>query len=42
MEMGFMLLDKDLLTNQTDKVVEGIANGIRCFAYNENIHQENE
>jgi N-acetylmuramoyl-L-alanine amidase len=30
-ELGFMLADRDLLTNQPDVVAQGIANGILCF-----------
>lgn len=34
-ETGFMLLDRQILTQQPDKVAEGIANGILCYIYNE-------
>jgi N-acetylmuramoyl-L-alanine amidase len=30
-EIGFLNLDRQLLTNDTDKVVKGLANGIMCF-----------
>ena len=36
-ETGFLNLDQDLLVNQTDKVAYGVAQGILCFARNENI-----
>lgn len=36
-ETGFMRLDYDLLTGQTDLVATGVANGILCFINNENI-----
>lgn len=34
-ETGFMLLDRQILTQQPDKVAEGIANGVLCYIYNE-------
>lgn len=36
-EVGFMNLDRDLLTNQPDKVALGISNGLLCFLRNEDI-----
>ncbi len=36
-ETGFMKLDYDILTNKTDLVATGVANGILCFINNENI-----
>ena len=36
-ETGFLNLDRDMLTRQTDRVAAGIADGILCFANNENI-----
>jgi N-acetylmuramoyl-L-alanine amidase len=36
-ETGFMNLDRQLLTQGVDTVAEGIANGILCYIYNENI-----
>jgi N-acetylmuramoyl-L-alanine amidase len=36
-EAGFMNLDYDLLVNQTDRVADGIVNGILCFLRNENV-----
>jgi N-acetylmuramoyl-L-alanine amidase len=36
-ETGFMKLDYDILTNKTDMVATGVANGILCFVNNENI-----
>ncbi|HET60092.1 MAG TPA: N-acetylmuramoyl-L-alanine amidase [Chloroflexi bacterium] len=37
-ETGYMLLDRQLLTEQPDLVAHGLAQGIRCFAYNETIN----
>jgi N-acetylmuramoyl-L-alanine amidase len=36
-ETGFLNLDRDFLVNHTDRVADGIAQGILCFIYNENI-----
>ena len=36
-ETGFLKLDYDILTNKTDLVATGVANGILCFVNNENI-----
>lgn len=36
-ETGFLNLDREYLTNHTDKVAEGIVQGILCFVNNENI-----
>jgi len=36
-ETGFLNLDQDLLVKQTDKVAYGVAQGILCFARNENV-----
>ncbi len=36
-ETGFLNLDRDYLTNHTDRVAEGIVQGILCFVNNENI-----
>jgi len=36
-ETGFLNLDRQFLTEQTNQVAEGIANGILCYLYNENI-----
>ncbi len=36
-ETGFLNLDRELLTNQTDRVAAGIVDGILCFATNENV-----
>jgi N-acetylmuramoyl-L-alanine amidase len=30
-ETGFMLLDRELLTQQPDRVAQGIVDGIICF-----------
>ena len=36
-ETGFLNLDRDLLTNRTDLVAQGITDGIRCFINNESV-----
>jgi len=36
-ETGFLNLDREILTRQTDRVAEGVVEGILCFANNENI-----
>lgn len=36
-ETGFMNLDHELLVNHTDKVADGIVQGILCFIRNENV-----
>lgn len=36
-ETGFLNLDRAYLTGHTDKVAEGIVQGILCFIHNENI-----
>ncbi|MDP1546320.1 MAG: N-acetylmuramoyl-L-alanine amidase [Anaerolineales bacterium] len=36
-ETGFMNLDRDILTKQTDLVAEGITQGILCFINNESV-----
>jgi N-acetylmuramoyl-L-alanine amidase len=36
-ETGFLNLDRDILVNHTDRVADGVAQGILCFINNENI-----
>jgi N-acetylmuramoyl-L-alanine amidase len=36
-ETGFLNLDREMLTQHTEQVAEGVAQGILCFAKNENI-----
>ncbi len=36
-ETGFLNLDYDILTKNTDKVAQGVANGILCYLENENV-----
>ena len=36
-ETGFLNLDRELLTKQTDRVAAGVVEGILCFANNENV-----
>ena len=36
-ETGFLNLDREMLTQQTDRVAAGVVEGILCFANNENI-----
>lgn len=38
-ETGFMNLDRTLLTQQTDKVAQGVASGILCYMRNESVSQ---
>jgi N-acetylmuramoyl-L-alanine amidase len=38
-ETGFMNLDREILTKHTDRVAQGISNGILCFVRNEDIPQ---
>ena len=36
-ETGFLNLDREILTKHTDRIAEGVMDGILCFANNENI-----
>lgn len=36
-ETGFLNLDREILTKETDRVAAGVVDGILCFANNENI-----
>ena len=36
-ETGFINLDREILTKHTDRIAEGVVEGILCFANNENI-----
>jgi N-acetylmuramoyl-L-alanine amidase len=36
-ETGFLNLDREILTTQTDRVADGIVQGILCFVNNENV-----
>jgi N-acetylmuramoyl-L-alanine amidase len=36
-ETGFLNLDRKILTEQTDRVAEGVVQGILCFVKNENV-----
>jgi N-acetylmuramoyl-L-alanine amidase len=36
-ETGFLNLDREILTNQTDKVAQGVTDGILCFVRNEDV-----
>ena len=36
-ETGFLKLDQKLLVDETDRVADGVVQGIQCFALNENI-----
>lgn len=36
-ETGFLNLDREILTTQTDKVANGVVQGILCFVKNENV-----
>jgi len=37
-ETGFMNLDRQFLTQHTDLVAKGVADGILCFVHNENVN----
>jgi N-acetylmuramoyl-L-alanine amidase len=39
-ETGFLNLDRDILVNHTDKVAQGIRDGILCYIRNEPISQQ--
>jgi N-acetylmuramoyl-L-alanine amidase len=36
-ETGFLNLDREILTKETDRIAAGVVDGILCFANNENI-----
>jgi N-acetylmuramoyl-L-alanine amidase len=36
-ETGFMNLDRDILTQQTERIAEGVTQGILCFINNESV-----
>jgi N-acetylmuramoyl-L-alanine amidase len=36
-ETGFLNLDREILTKETDRVAEGIIKGIQCFVNNESV-----
>lgn len=36
-EVGFLNLDRQILTQEPDRIASGISNGILCYIYNENI-----
>jgi N-acetylmuramoyl-L-alanine amidase len=36
-ETGFLYLDRDILTQHTDQVADGVVNGLLCFVNNENV-----
>jgi N-acetylmuramoyl-L-alanine amidase len=36
-ETGFLNLDREILTKETDRVAEGVVQGILCFVNNENV-----
>ncbi len=37
-ETGFLNLDREILTQHTDQVADGVVNGILCFVNNENVN----
>jgi len=39
-ETGYMLLDRKILTEQPELIAKGLADGLRCYAYNEVINVE--
>ncbi len=36
-ETGFLYLDREILTQHTDQVADGVVNGILCYVNNENV-----
>jgi N-acetylmuramoyl-L-alanine amidase len=36
-ETGFLNLDREILTKETDRIAQGVVQGVLCFANNENI-----
>ena len=36
-EVGFMNLDREMLTNNSSTVAQGVANGILCYVRNERL-----
>jgi N-acetylmuramoyl-L-alanine amidase len=36
-ETGFLNLDREILTKETDRVVSGVTQGILCFVNNESV-----
>jgi len=36
-EIGFLNLDRQILTQEPDRIARGISNGVLCYIYNENI-----
>ena len=36
-ETGFLNLDREILTQHTDLIAQGVVEGITCFAHNENV-----
>jgi N-acetylmuramoyl-L-alanine amidase len=36
-ETGFLNLDREILTKETDRVASGVTQGILCFINNENV-----
>lgn len=40
-ETGFLNLDREILTEKTDRVAEGVTQGILCFINNENVMPAN-
>jgi N-acetylmuramoyl-L-alanine amidase len=36
-ETGFLYLDRDILTNETERIAEGVTQGIMCFMNNESV-----
>jgi N-acetylmuramoyl-L-alanine amidase len=37
-ETGFLNLDREILTQETDRIAQGVVEGILCFANNENVN----
>jgi len=41
-EVGFLNLDRQLLTQEPDRVASGISSGILCYIYNQNIPERDD
>jgi len=39
-ETGFLNLDRQILTQEPDRIADGISKGILCYIYNESIPEE--
>jgi N-acetylmuramoyl-L-alanine amidase len=42
MEVGFLNLDRQILTQHRDLVAQGISDGILCYVRNEDVSQQEQ